>query len=615
MPTSSRPSHPRTPASTSGRGGFTTRDLRGSFARVNRLSVRRRIAAMLPLVLGMAAWFVIPSSAATYSFDNGGHRIHGFTTPSLGYGLWSDAIGGYQYFAAGYTAAGYWQLHDTANPSHLISAYCISLSKQHNGADIYSDAFVAPATIDYITNNYVPNNGLRPDALANFDHEAAAVQLAIWQIDGVDGSLNPAHPPMGGWPGDIISRANQIVADTNAHAGAWWNSQVPAITIDKPVPDPHVAGAYDVVARVTDRNGTPRATDPMGAPVVVDFSTNAALNTHGLQEGKAQVDANGVASAQIDPLGGQAQNATVNASVFNWHAHGGAMISPNNPSDQNLAYPGPFILTAAASVGVHVSPPPTQTPKPTATPTPRPTATPTPVPTATPTPAPTASPTPAPTATPTPVPTATPTPAPTATPTQTPTATPSPTPLPVCVPPSPMVAFSAPPTTFTPSENFDYTVIAANTGSAPIGPNTVVITVPTGWPIAGSIPAGTVTSNSVTVAVDSLAPQQQTSIVVHVSVPSDQTAAKVTATATMTASTVVTAACPAVQASTEATTSGTVPPTGGVLGVTSVGPIVTPSTGASSGGLLRSSFTGACLLISGLIIVTGVRRERSSFGG
>ena len=71
------------------------------------------------------------------------------------------------------------------------------------------------------------------------------------------------------------------------------------------------------------------------------------------------------------------------------------------------------------------------------------------------------------------------------------------------------------------------------------------------------------------------------------------------------------AACPHPMATVPATTSAN-QPTGGVQGIqtTGVGDVSTPSTGANEGnGLLRALLTGLFLILAGVTVLTGLRRN------
>ena len=178
----------------------------------------------------------------------------------------------------------------------------------------------------------------------------------------------------------------------------------------------------------------------------------------------------------------------------------------------------------------------------------------------------------------------------------------------VCTQPTPTLTMTGP-QTLTAGQASTYTVTAGNGGTQPVSPVSVAVTVPSGFAITGTSPAAAVTGGVATFDVGSLAAGQNVTLSVTVTVPSTASGAAA-ASAVMTATDHSTIPdCPHPSASVNASTSGNVV-VGQVQGVQSVtGVVAVPVTGSGGTGLLRSSITGLALLVSGLIVVTGWRRD------
>ncbi|MGC8460627.1 MAG: thioester domain-containing protein, partial [Candidatus Dormibacteria bacterium] len=210
-------------------GLFSAHDLRSDLSKLTRkISPRRQLAAVIPLVVALIGWFVVPSFAATYQFTGSGRQygISESTNGGLGaFEIW-DGTGWQTAGSTSYKLLGNFLLHGSDGTS--VPAYCISLEDQHYVNDVLTPGAEGPSRqVEYIVNNYFPVVN-HPGALSN-DYEASAVQLAIWGF--TNDSLDPAPYAARGWlpvpgvPAVIVARAQQIMADANANADAWWAQQ------------------------------------------------------------------------------------------------------------------------------------------------------------------------------------------------------------------------------------------------------------------------------------------------------------------------------------------------------------------------------------------------------
>jgi hypothetical protein len=208
------------------RGGeadaYTTVQLRTKLGTLAmRVSRRRRIVAMLPLVVAAVSWFTLPSIAA--SNVSPGDRVVSETNTQGDFALWSkfanDDRGGYVAFARDARVAGYFVL---TVGSGQVTAYGAGLTRPHAASDVLREATGAGPQISYILSHYAPV-AKATGALADPNAEAAAVQLAIYGY--TDDALS--HPVKGtdDWVAPVDARARVITADVAAHAQAWWNAE------------------------------------------------------------------------------------------------------------------------------------------------------------------------------------------------------------------------------------------------------------------------------------------------------------------------------------------------------------------------------------------------------
>ena len=578
---------------------YTSRDLRSVLGAIRvRLSRARKIAALVPLVAAVATWFVIPSYAASsYSFE--GDRTNGISEQSAGLGqfwVW-DGSGWQTAGSTTYKLFGNFELR--GNDGTHVSAYCIDLQNQHYANDVLRPTGQdSSAEIQYIVSNYEPVASHAGQLSLN--DETAAVQLAIWSYS--NDSLNAAAYSRKGWlpvpgvPGAIVARARAIRDDANANAVNWEHKQRDVDMSLKISPDPAVLPGQDsvqAVVHVTYDGGRPDSGE------VVEFQvSNGSLNKSGAKTGRARLDANGNAAAQIfpDPLG-HAGNPEITVNMV---AEEGIVLNPDHAGAQRLVYSQEYFPKSVHGTAHFIVQTPTPTPKPTATPTPAPTATPTPTPIVTPTP------------TPTPAATPTPTPAPTGTPTPTPT--PAPTPTVVTTANASIATVGATlfdTITVSNADHLSGTVTASLLGPvAPVNGQCTGLNW-SGAPVAGtatvSIP-GTGVYKTSSVAVNAAGCYTWTEHAEFSGGQSVTTAAGIAAETTL----IVSVATPTPPVISVPTPSGAVQgisvgpvPQGAVLGAVS-----TPVTGAADGsGLLRSTLVGLLLMVSGWIFLTGFMRR------
>ncbi len=546
--------------------GYGTFQLRAALSSARfALSRRWRIAAVVPLIAALGAWFVVPAYAGSYTYNF--QRVNGLVSNGhvciwTDKGTAADANPHYRCPVNGYNYAGDFVFHlgSGTGPATLYG-YCINLEKDSEPGEVLSDTGTATSDVSYIVNNYFPAKNHAGALSAN--DEAAAVQLAIWGF--TNGTLSSAHP-LQGVPAGVVARAHAIYTDAGAHAAAWQtaNSAHPTLSVS-------VSGSPSQLPGDTTATFTAHVGNPAGETgLTVTFHIAGHDTT-------VPVGSGDTASTTVTRTAGGTVAAT--ATLNGYALHDGGVLIPNVRA-QSMAHTRTASVSASGGASAVWT-----TPAPTAAPTPTPTAVPTPTPTAAPTPTPTAVPTPTPTAVPTPTPTAVPTPTPTPTPTITTTVS------------SQSGSVGA--------VIHDTVVIGGAAGySGPVnaslyGPFTTVPTATscTGTPVwAGSVTVngnGSYTTSDVTLTAAGYYTYQET-LPGHAGVAA------------------VTSVCGVSQETTVVSSPTPTPtPTSGVQGVTitsGVLSVTTPSTGAGDG-ILRSTMVGLCLMLSGLMVVIGMRRN------
>lgn len=188
-----------------------------------------------------------------------------------------------------------------------------------------------------------------------------------------------------------------------------------------------------------------------------------------------------------------------------------------------------------------------------------------------------------------------------------------------CPPPVPVVGILGPPAVGS-GQTATYIVTAQREDEAAGAPSVVVIDVPSGFSFAAPPPGATVSGSSMTVTLNGTPPTQAASIPIGIVAPaelSEQNPIKVALTATAPSN----ARCPSRQAQSQSVMRTGVVPAGAVAGVQS-GPINvsapqpiapgpslhSPVTGVNTG-MLRAGAVGLALIVAGLIVITGIRRN------
>ena len=321
---------------------FSSLDLRGRVAGIAlRLSRRRQTLSALLAVAAMVVWFVVPTYAADYRLDTSGDARYG--TLLHGYGRPSDPDP-YPFHLNGgaeRSNAGTLLMHEVGGGD--VQSYCINLHGIRNTHAIFSSG---PRQIDqvaYVLNHYFPvvneNGGL------DIDHEASAVQLAIWHFsDGVDvgNTIIASWVPNRAW---IIARANAIVAETDAHWHAWAVQQQvqPAIALSWSG-TPVAPGDVTLSATVT---GGPSGGAPDGTPITFTV-TSAAGSVGGARSVRVPLSAGHASvSVHMDAPGSVAVKADVTVDGLAYEK----LIPDNLPNNQILilATRTPVSGTASAS--------------------------------------------------------------------------------------------------------------------------------------------------------------------------------------------------------------------------------------------------------------------------
>lgn len=127
-------------------GLFSAHDLRGDLSKLTRkISPRRQLAAVIPLVVALIGWFVVPSFAATYQFTGSGRQygISESTNGGLGaFEIW-DGTGWQTAGSTSYKLLGNFLLHGSDGTS--VPAYCISLEDQHYVNDVLTPGAEGPS--------------------------------------------------------------------------------------------------------------------------------------------------------------------------------------------------------------------------------------------------------------------------------------------------------------------------------------------------------------------------------------------------------------------------------------------------------------------------------------
>lgn len=288
-----------------------------------RISPKRRVAALAPLVLALIAWFVVPSYAA---YVNPDARHEGLPGGS-GRCVWDGSA--YRCPGSSYLAYGYFQLKSNSG-GPTVDAYCMDLNKDHFTGDILDDKYAADPAIAYIVNRYYPAEDGYAGELSHAD-EAAAVQLAVWGV--TDDALSAAHPPKGTWPAGVLERAHDMLDAGRSIGPNWVKAQGdPTISLSVTGSPATTGGDVTVSADVKDSSGA-----AWDRPGKVEFKLDGAvvagtLNpdvTTGLSGGKASI------TIRRNIAG----SANITATLLDAVTVEGRVLVPANANDQRMAFP------------------------------------------------------------------------------------------------------------------------------------------------------------------------------------------------------------------------------------------------------------------------------------
>jgi hypothetical protein len=187
-----------------------------------------------------------------------------------------------------------------------------------------------------------------------------------------------------------------------------------------------------------------------------------------------------------------------------------------------------------------------------------------------------------------------------------------------CPPPAPVVGISGPSSILV-GQTGTYTVTVQRQDNDASAPSVVVVTVPAGFGFASPPSGATVDTSTLTVSFGNTSPSQLQSLPVSISAP-QTTSTQNTISVTNTATSAGDARCPTRSAVSQSAVRTDVVATG-VAGTTTDGVSVAASeTGLPGGnlhspvtglntGILRTTTIGLCLIISGFVVVGGIRRN------
>jgi len=271
-----------------------------------RMSLWRRWAVGTLIFAALASWFVVPSSADSFSLSPGTPMVR------LDHGVGGGAVGGWTYPVfipgIGNEDLGTLVLNDQSRGGQVVEAYCIDIRTHRAVGAAYTTGPRALDEIAYILNHTFPAvptavASRHADGSPDLDSEAAAVQLALWSVsDGVNiaGVTAQRSVPTIEW---IKQRAAGIRADADRNWVAWAGQQrvSPAVALSST--SATAPGNTDVAATVTGgpngvvADGT-LVTFTVGSPAgTVNGQRSATAPTnHGVAHVVARMEAPGTLS-------------------------------------------------------------------------------------------------------------------------------------------------------------------------------------------------------------------------------------------------------------------------------------------------------------------------------
>jgi hypothetical protein len=379
------------------RTGYSAYQLRGALASIPmRLSRGRRFAAIVPLMVALASWFVVPSFASSYV--NPDARAVGISGGS-GRCVWDGAK--YLCPLSNYKAYGYFHLAEHGGGT-AVNGYCLDLDKAHVTGDILDESGDTRDGVAWILSNFYPAPGyaeVDPWRLNSDEDEAAAVQIAIW---GWTNDAFGSHPPKGTWPSSgrkgepgsitVVQRAKDIY-ETSKNAGGPWANAEGQPTMKLSVSDAHPAPGATITVTATVKTATggefdgPAHNGP-GTPHIHFTATGGTLGA-----ADDNIGSHGHASVTFKAHGGP---FSIKGESVDLVTRKGVQLVPRNGADQRIGISRWEHRSVQDSVGGTPTTPPStppSTPTPVVTPTPTPVVTPTPTPVVTPTPTPIVTPT------------------------------------------------------------------------------------------------------------------------------------------------------------------------------------------------------------------------------
>lgn len=356
-------------------GGYSALDLRGRLSSgIAFLSPRRRLAAILPLMVALVSWFALPSYADTYKLPPGeylkganwGHITSGWGTDTTGP---VDVYSGTPAKWTGETNVGLIQLFDNTT-GHNIEAYCIDIATTrdatkpitYNPEGPYDPAAMSDAQrkISYIENNmYVggPYDGTKYGTSLDVNLEAASVQLALWSYSNnvslttdsvkLTKDIDARYPDSATTRSTVLNRAQAIVA--------WVESTLPAVlhpelTLSFPAAPIPVDGAVDLTVHAN-------ADVALHTQVALTAANGVFTDNNASTETVTIYGADTTVHMKATAPGTLSVSATAQMNVDSY-----VKLVPTGGSSQAFAVPSPYALPIPANAtAIHVLTPPAVT--------------------------------------------------------------------------------------------------------------------------------------------------------------------------------------------------------------------------------------------------------------
>lgn len=311
-----------------------------------RMSRFRRWSVGTLIVAALASWFVVPSSADTFSLSPGTPMVR------LDHGVGGGAVGGWTYPVfipgVGNEDLGTLVLNDQSRGGQVVEAYCVDIRTHRQVGAPYTNGPRPVDEIAYVLNHTFPAvpsavPSRHADGSPDLDSEAAAVQLALWSIsDGVAIGRVTAQRSVPNIEA-IKQRAAGIRADADRNWAAWAGQQKVQPTVALSSTTATAPGNTDIAATVT---GGPTGGAPDGTPVT--FTVGSSAGTVNGQRSASAPTSHGVAhvSAHMDTPGTLSVSATVTVNGLAYE-----QLQPTGPG-QRLVLATPLPVEGAGTLSV-----------------------------------------------------------------------------------------------------------------------------------------------------------------------------------------------------------------------------------------------------------------------